>query len=77
MHVNYQEETMISLLNSGAYLLRGTEIIPDDHEAASAILSKTGKSVTKEEAKKATIAYGILRDHNTSDNMEKLKIKFD
>ena len=68
---------MISLLDSGAYLLRGTEIIPDDQEAASAILSKTGKNVSKEDAKKATIAYGILRDHNTSDNMEKLKIKFD
>ena len=68
---------MISLLDSGAYLLRGTEIIPDNQEAASAILSKTGKNVSKEDAKKATIAYGILRDHNTSDNMEKLKIKFD
>ncbi len=68
---------MISLLNSGAYLLRGSEIIPDDQEAAAAIAAKTGKSVTKEEAKKETIAYGILRDHNTSGNMEKLKIKFD
>ncbi|MBP5416385.1 MAG: hydratase [Clostridiales bacterium] len=68
---------MISLLDSGAYLLRGTEIIPDNQEAAAAILSKTGKNVSKEDAKKETIAYGILRDHNTSDNMEKLKIKFD
>ena len=68
---------MISLLDSGAYLLRGTEIIPDNQEAAAAILAKTGKNVSKEDAKKETIAYGILRDHNTSDNMEKLKIKFD
>ena len=68
---------MISLLDSGAYLLRGTEIIPDNQEAAQAILAKTGKSISKEDAKKETIAYGILRDHNTSDNMEKLKIKFD
>ena len=68
---------MISLLDSGAYLLRGTEIIPDNQEAAAAILSKTGKNVSKEDAKKATIAYGILKDHNTSDNMEKLRIKFD
>ena len=68
---------MISLLDSGAYLLRGTEIIPDNQEAASAILSKTGKNVSKEDAKKATIAYGILRDHNTADKMEKLKSKFD
>ncbi|MBR3032100.1 MAG: hydratase [Clostridiales bacterium] len=68
---------MISLLDSGAYLIRGSEIIPDNSEAAAAIASKTGKTITKEEAKKATIAYGILKDHNTSDNMEKLKIKFD
>ncbi|MBO4926991.1 MAG: hydratase [Clostridiales bacterium] len=68
---------MISLLDSGAYLLRGSEIIPDNAEAAAAIAAKTGKSVSKEDAKKETIAYGILRDHNTSDNMEKLKIKFD
>ena len=31
----------------------------------------------KKEAAKETIAYGILADHNTSGNMEKLKIKFD
>ncbi len=68
---------MISLLDSGAYLLRGTEIIPDNQEAQAVILSKTGKTVSKEDAKKETIAYGILRDHNTSGNMDKLKIKFD
>ena len=68
---------MISLLDSGAYLLRGTELIPDNAEAAAAILSKTGKNISKEDAKKETIAYGILKSHNTSDNMEKLKIKFD
>ena len=32
---------------------------------------------SKEEAAKGTIAYGILEAHNTSDNMEKLKIRFD
>ncbi len=68
---------MISLLDSGAYLLHGTEIIPDNHEAAAAIAAKTGKSITKEEAKKETIAYSILQSHNTSGNMDKLKIKFD
>ena len=47
---------MISLLDSGAYLIRGSEIIPDNAEAAAAIAAKTGKSITKEEAKKATIA---------------------
>ena len=38
---------------------------------------RQGEVVSKEEASKNTIAYGILRDHNTSGNMEKLQIKFD
>lgn len=68
---------MIQLLNSGAYLLNGTEIVPDDAEALTCIRSKTGVDTSKEEAAKNTIAYGILESHNTSGNMEKLKIKFD
>jgi len=68
---------MINLLNKGAYLLRGQEIVEDCNDAAAIIKSKTGQDVTKEEAAKNTIAYGILADHNTSGNMDKLKIKFD
>ena len=68
---------MIQLLNSGAYLLNGTEIIPDNAEALECVKSKTGMDTTKEDAAKNTIAYGILENHNTSGNMEKLKIKFD
>ena len=68
---------MISLLNGGAYLLGGKELIPDDAQAPAAIKSKTGKEITKEEAKRETIAYSILESHNTSGNMDKLKIKFD
>lgn len=68
---------MIQLYEGGAYLLKGNEIIADNSEAAAVIAAKTGKQVTKEEAQKGTIAYGILEQHNTSDNMDKLKIKFD
>ncbi|MDD2970865.1 MAG: hydratase [Lachnospiraceae bacterium] len=68
---------MISLSDVGAYLLNGTELIPDNGEAAAAIKSKTGQEITKETAAKNTIAYSILEKHNTSGNMEKLKIKFD
>lgn len=68
---------MVKVLNAGAYLVNGTEIIEDSAEALSAVASKTGKTVSKEEAAKNTIAYGILEAHNTSGNMEKLKIKFD
>lgn len=68
---------MVSVLNSGAYLINGTEVIPDGPEALLAVKSKTGKEVSAAKAKKGTIAYGILKSHNTSGNMEKLKIKFD
>lgn len=68
---------MVTLLQGGAYLVNGTEIVPDNSEAQAALKAKTGKDITKEEAKKSTIAYGILKEHNTSDNMEKLKIRFD
>lgn len=68
---------MIELTQGGAYLLNGTEIIPDSVDAAAQIKNKTGRDVSKNEAAKNTIAYGILESHNTSGNMEKLKIKFD
>ncbi|MGN1151973.1 MAG: hydratase [Lachnospiraceae bacterium] len=68
---------MIELLEGGAYLVNGTEIIPDGEDAAAEVKSKTGKEISKAEATKNTMAYGILQEHNTSGNMEKLKIKFD
>lgn len=69
---------MVKLLDGGAYLLNGNEVVPDNGEAASVLKSKLGDNVpSKEEAKKNTIAYGILEAHNTSGNMDKLMIKFD
>ena len=68
---------MIQLYDGGAYVLNGTEIIADTAEGASILAGKLGNVPEKKEAKKQTIAYGILKAHNTSDNMEKLKIRFD
>ena len=69
---------MVKLLDGGAYLLNGNEIIPDNGEAEAVLKSKLGEGApSKEEARKNTIAYGILESHNTSDNMDKLMIKFD
>ena len=68
---------MITLYDGGAYLLNGSELVADAPEALQAVKAKTGKEITKEEAKKGTIAYGILEAHNISGDMEKLKIKFD
>ncbi|MCI9219985.1 MAG: hydratase, partial [Lachnospiraceae bacterium] len=68
---------MVELLQGGAYLVNGREIIADEPQAQQAVLHKTGKSITKEEAKKQTISYKILESHNTSGDMDKLKVRFD
>lgn len=68
---------MVSVYEKGAYLVNGTQIVPDRPEALDQVKSKIGKDISIEEARKGTIAYGILESHNTSGNMEKLKIKFD
>lgn len=68
---------MVTLMEGGAYLVNGVELIADNADAGEAIRHKTGRDMTKEQAAKETIAYRILKDHNTSGNMDKLKIKFD
>lgn len=67
---------MIDLFKTGAYLVNGNELIADDG-SAQAKLSAKGLKADKAEAKKNTIAYNILKAHNTGDDMESLKIKFD
>ena len=68
----------MELLKTGAYLVNGTEIIEDTPEAQARLQAVAGPDApSKEEAAKGTIAYGILEAHNTSDNMEKLKIRFE
>lgn len=68
---------MVELYNGGAWLVDGRELIPDGPEACAEIKQKTGLEVKKEDAAKETMAYGILEAHNTSDSMDKLKIRFD
>jgi aconitate hydratase len=58
----------MKLYDTGVYLQNGRDIIPE---------SEAAFPVSKAEAAKNTIAYGILEAHNTSGNMEKLQIKFD
>ncbi len=55
---------MVKLYDNGVFLLNGTEI---SEQAPMA----------KEDAAKNTIAYNILKEHNTVDNMQHLQIKFD
>ena len=68
---------MITLEKTGAYLVNGTTLIPDDADAAARLSAEGHSGVSKEEAAKGTMAYNILKDHNVSDNMEDLRIKFD
>lgn len=68
---------MVTLLDKGVYLVDGKELITDSAEASAAIFSKKGKTITKEEAIKNTMTYSILEAHNTTESMEKLKIRFD
>ncbi len=60
---------MIKLYDNGVYLLNGTEIVEDTEN--------TQVPLSKEEAAQNTMAYGILKAHNTSGNMKNLQIKFD
>ncbi len=59
--------------DGGRFVWKGSEVIETEEEAAR----KAGIAVSKDEAAKNTIAYGILKEHNVSGNMEKLQIKFD
>lgn len=67
----------MKLYENGAYLVRGSEVIANSPEAAAQVSSWTGKEVTEDSARQETIAFGILKEHNTSGNMDKLQIKFD
>lgn len=68
---------MIRLYDSGVYLINGSEIIEDSAEAGKIAAARFGVQVNKEDAKKETMAYGILSNHNTSGNDKKLRVKFD
>ena len=58
----------MKLYDTGVYLLNGQKIVPEN---------QADFPVSKKEAAKSTIAYSILKAHNTSGNMQKLQIKFD
>lgn len=67
----------MKLYDSGVYLVNGNELVADGPAALKEVESKTGVSLTKEQAAENTIAYGILKEHNVSGRMDKLQIKFD
>ena len=56
---------MVKLYDGGAYLVNGTEIVPEAE--AAKVEALTGKKAEKSEARKGN---GIMEAHNTSGNME-------
>ena len=69
---------MIKLFSNGVYLINNKDIVEDCNEINLILKNKLGNDYpSKENAKKNTIAYNILKEHNTSEDMDKLKIKFD
>ena len=66
---------MVKLYDGGVYLVGGNKIVEEKDVAK--VQELTGQAANKAEAKKGTIAYSILSAHNVSDNMAKLRIKFD
>ncbi|MCD8327148.1 MAG: hydratase [Lachnospiraceae bacterium] len=62
---------MVKLYDSGVYLLNGQQIVPEKEAAAQGINSDKAK------AKEGTIAWSILKAHNTSSDMENLRVRFD
>ncbi len=67
----------MKLHEGGAFLVNGSKVVEDNNDALNVIKAETGKEISKEEAKENTMAYAILKNHNTSGNMDKLQIKFD
>lgn len=66
---------MVKLHEGGVYLVNGTEIVPEAE--AAKVEQLTGQAANQAEAKKGTIAYGIMKAHNTAESMDQLRIRFD
>lgn len=66
---------MVKLYDSGVYLVNGMEVVPE--AKSGKVEAITGQPVNQKEAEKGTIAYSIMEAHNTSNDMSKLKLKFD
>ena len=66
---------MIKLLNNGIYIVNG-KVFEDGADIKERLVG-AGINITKEEAKKNTLSYGILKAHNKSEDMNSLRLKFD
>ncbi len=63
---------MIKLYETGVYLLNGRELVPEEEYAA-----RTDLQPDPQRLRQGTIAYNILNSHNTSGDMDHLRLRFD
>ncbi len=64
---------MVKLYEGGVYLANGKDIFTDPGE----LKQKTGLTADKAKGREGTIAYGIVKAHNTSGDMNRLRLRFD
>ena len=67
----------MKLYDTGVFVVGGNTFIADTAQASAALKQAIGREVTREEARKGTIAYGILNTHNQSGNDDDLRLVFD
>ena len=65
----------VKLYEGGVFLVDGETVVPASE--GDAIKAMTGGEVTPDTARRGTIAYRIMQEHNTSGDDANLKIKFD
>ena len=69
--MGWRETGPVAVLEGGAYVLGGSEVVPDAEAGAR------GVTVTAAEAARGTIAHGILAAHDTSTDPSRLCLRFD
>lgn len=84
---NERGKTMVRLYENGAYLIKNTVLVDNISTVNLEDINNQlievghepipGEALYQEIAKKNTMSYGILEAHNTSGNMDYLKMKFD
>ncbi len=66
---------MVKLYDGGVYLVNGADLVPEAE--SEKVRSLTGRAADRAAAAKGTMAYGIIKAHNQSENMDQLRLKFD
>ncbi|MEL7647235.1 MAG: hydratase [Sedimentibacter sp.] len=68
---------MINIFDENVLVLKGRKVFTKGADFNEITMQEEGQAFDESEARKGTISYGIIKNHNHSDSMEKLKLKFD